>query len=429
MTHIPTGLGEDVGRWLAHEGLTPIVPPIRSSDLYSISDPLAYFLSRRLGLQNPLSYSKALVQGSWFHTCFRCWGQDTTNWRHWLDLSWNRRRDELKTVLSRFRGITDHMPYLVREEQDMHAAAGMFAASLEASDWHTTWSLPHFRWVAFEPSLWLRVSQHAGDSQFGRTEGIAMPLMPNHHVVAQPDAVIYDSEKDGLWLFDLKTTSHSPIQRLDSASVEFQTLHYLNVAQALLDENVLQPVYSLPRSCKLLGMVHLAVLKPNIKFGMNDRPYTEELHTLKSGPRKGETEMRRTYTGEPSLALYEKRCLDHMLGRTDEETRKEREVDPPVNLSIVNWASVRADPWRMQRYGYTLAQIRRYATCPPAPGLFPSTNDVVTGQPDTWREFRLRSPMHWPEVVARNGLMIERRDPYPMPEGRGGVFTETLPWT
>jgi hypothetical protein len=77
--------------------------------------------------------------------------------------------------------------------------------------------------------------------------------------------------------------------------------------------------YSLqPRMYRLLTKLHtgteptgfiLDILTlPNIKLASEDRAFTEEQHTLKSGPRKGEVELRRNYNGPPLFSNYLTRC-------------------------------------------------------------------------------------------------------------------------
>ena len=69
------------------------------------------------------------------------------------------------------------------------------------------------------------------------------------------------------------------------------------------------------------GFILNIVQVPGIKFGTYDRDYTEYEHTFIRGKRKGETEMRKEYTGEPTFENYLARCKEWYDSKGSEAAR------------------------------------------------------------------------------------------------------------
>ena len=111
------------------------------------------------------------------------------------------------------------------------------------------------------------------------------PTIAYGDCLIQPDCLLRD-KAGKVWIVDFKTTSMSTNARLQTCPLEFQTQHYFHTMNEGLQDRLLEVQYCAPE--ELAGVLHIAVRKPSIEFGMKDRPFTLDESPFKSGPRKGE---------------------------------------------------------------------------------------------------------------------------------------------
>jgi len=244
--------------------------------------------------------------------------------------------------------------------------------------------------------------------------------------VAQLDLLFYNEVTNTLWIIDGKTTAMPPRQRLSTCTIEFQTLHYMWVVKMLLKIGFLQVRFGLPKNVTLGGMMHVAILKCPLKFGREDRPFTEHDHVLKSGPRMGETEIRRTYTGEATYGHFIERQQEWYTG-TGRYTDRLAEVghEPPVNISYSHAANV-LDDKGTARYLQSAAVIEQFALVEPWPCNFPMNADELRyqGGLSKYTPFFLLPVHFWPDIVKREGFVRIDRDVL-IPE-RGHAIIKTM---
>ena len=228
---------------------------------------------------------------------------------------------------------------------------------------------------------------------------------------AQFDCVVYQSSTNKLWIIDLKTCGCDPTVRLSTCEIEFQTQLYLDVAQRLIDSGSWQEQYDLPGDVSLGGFIHVAIEKPNIKFGQNDRPCEETLHILKSGPRKGQTEVRRAYFGEPLLHLYVERC--GRWYRHEGEFSHKPHDHPHINRSVTR-ASLLKSPIHGKEYEARLRYLVSLATMTPEPANFRMGNIrslTGAGREHHLLPFYTQPVGDWPSLISELGLIQKFRDP------------------
>lgn len=157
-----------------------------------------------------------------------------------------------------------------------------------------------------------------------RIKDVAVPLE------GTVDLMIRDKKSGEVWLVDHKTTSRNPLQRASTFSFEIQPAIY-----KILGETHLKSV-GIPPRC-LVGFIHNVLRTPAIQFGREDRDYTTVEHVLKSGPRKGEVEIRKEYEGSPRFENFLKRVTDWYRGEGDYADAGDRGRAPPLVQSWVRF--------------------------------------------------------------------------------------------
>ena len=174
----------------------------------------------------------------------------------------------------------------------------------------------------------------------------------------------------------------------------------------MLETGALQAHFKLPPQTRLKAFMHIAVQKPTINMSQEDRDFTEHEHTLKSGPRKGQIEIRREYTGEPKWSNYLERVKSWMYGiREYENLSLIRKEDPPVNFSWT-WAQTFDDADRSEFAQFT-TMIYKMATELPYPVLFPRNGSNMEG----WNSVDVLAPLYatpvgqWPQVLRHQNLV------------------------
>ncbi len=389
---LPTTDGKDSKEWLEAHGLVARQPAIRSSDYESVLHcPFQYYLSRRLGLVKALRWSEALSRGSWFHKRFEYWDLPKAEAKRKMEIEYEHRESELNQICNS-KGIKGESKQNImeREYQDMLCACGWYEASMH-----------RFTSVIDKP--------------FWRVLGTEIVAEYKHpelgRLLAQFDMLLYHEKQNSVWIVDLKTTAHNPIERLQTCPIEFQTQHYMHILKWMLDEQSLTKPFEIPRDARLGGMMHVAVQKPSIDFGMKDRDFDEKEHELTRGPRKGQIEVRRSYFGEPKIENYIKRCKDWYDGTGEYENKKaERDTAPPVNISKTDRMTL--DTRWTTEYSSRLRLVHHYATVDPVPLSFPKSANYLMqfGKMSPFSPFYLTSSSEWPSILNLEGFMIEDRD-------------------
>jgi hypothetical protein len=223
--------------------------------------------------------------------------------------------------------------------------------------------------------------------------------------------------------------------------------------QWALDEGILQEKYDLPSDCSLGAMHHVAIWKPNITFGMKDRPF----HWYSEGKRKklkgnllrtreegiwqavachlterldvdakvvGEGDFEeaykalhettgkkpdKVYVGEPDLKHFVKRLRECYLAQGEYERFAERHAeDPPINVSTTGAANLTDSVW-LTDYWDCVQYIHSHATRDPYPENFlpPDMRDV-RGTEDL--PFFTNDVLKWPEIIQERHFVTARRD-------------------
>lgn len=392
--HYPSStLDPNVRHWLESHGIFARRVPIRSSDYRLLrSCPRTYYLSRRLGLVKAFQYSRALSRGSWVHLAFACILKDPTTRAVELEQAIAARCDELREVCKTLGVSPDKAREMVaREEQDARTSIAWFNAALQVPDGSGRTLTQRFA------TEWVVVDQE--------------PEIRYEDRLIQPDCILRD-KAGKVWIVDFKTTGMSTNTRLQTCPLEFQTQHYFHTFfDKVREEADFAMQYGLQSPGDIGGVLHVAVRKPTIEFGMKDRPFTLDTSPFKSGPRKGEPRNERIYTGEPDPYLYEQRCLDWYMGRGESShLEPERITDPCVAISTTS-ATLLLDEDLKSQYNDRLSFIRKYTERVSQPSEFEIGDPVVQhGTPSPYLPFHLVEPGQWPEVIRIEGFLQRDRD-------------------
>jgi hypothetical protein len=390
-------------------GINAIVPPLRSSDFGTcLSDPFAYYMARRLGVVPAVKWSKALNRGTWMHLRFQHYHRSIIDARERMESALAERLSELSEMCKEAGMVGSALTgMLEREERDMRSSLAWYEAARD---------LPCLDGQSFEDVL-LSPRWHRMGTEFRlvtsiKTDDRARPI----RCICQPDLLLYNKEDNTVWIVDLKTTGVSPKMRLTAVPVEFQCEHYMFSVNELMKTGQIQKAFKIPQDATLGGMMHLAIRKPTIEFGMKDRDYTLDMTPLKSGPRKGLPRNTKVYEGEPRFDNYLLRCNDWYHSRGDYADKEaEWAEDPPVNISVTK-ASLLVDPAINKRYRDRVRLVQHYAICDPYPENFPMPDRVAhMGRFSTYSPFMLSPVGDWPSLIQSEGFTLRRRDD-PIPE-------------
>jgi hypothetical protein len=253
-----------------------------------------------------------------------------------------------------------------------------------------------------------------------------------HFSAARYDRLLYHKEKNELWIVDFKTTDTHPDVRAQICPIESASFLYPQILSSVLSK--LGPAncgdllgFELPKDVQVGGMIHLIVQKPSIEFSREDRPYKEVQHELKSGPRKGQVEIRKEFTSDiPDLNLYVDRC-GHWLSGTGTYLDKsaERAAHPSVNISFTSHALLRSN-WS-ERFVTRYELMQSYSTCPCDPSLFPMNASGLLdyGKLNPLAPFYLTPQSGWEEIMQRNYLIQKFRDPEITPDSETTIVPST----
>lgn len=434
----PQSRDRDALEFLEHHGIFARVPPIRARDIEALHAPFRYYLTRRLGLLPAFAYSMILSRGSWFHVRFEQ-GYNSD------DIAESGYRLRLKSRLTELReicktvGVSQEKTALIvdREQTDAMTALAWHNASRLYR--HPTSDMLKQGWAAYINNPKRRIL--CAERLFSATApGVRTPL------ICQPDRLVYDPEQNHIIIIDPKTTAKRIIERMNGIPFAFSTRHYCYIIRTLLEDGVLQSEFGLPSSCKLWGMMHLAIRKPLIQLGMKDRPYWWESTGKKtgvSGTARFENDQWQTcafssegelifdrafpseeaavaslheatgkkptkeYDGEPSLTNYQQRCEDWFTGKGDYASdADDRIVNPPVGISRVPLGTC-LDAAGEHEYLRLLRSIDEYAQCQPHPENFPRTESCVVG--DKLDLFCAASVQQWPTIMREEFISQDWR--------------------
>mgnify|MGYP003143424818 CR=1 FL=1 len=394
------GRGIEAKEWLETQGLVAKKPAIRSSDYETVlSCPFQYYLSRRLGIVSALRWSAALSRGSWFHRRLELFQSSRAGAFEEMS-QWLRQSQQTLSETCKSQGIigAEKERILEQEEKDMLMALSWFESMQE-------FQVPSKGSVIdFLNKPWFRILGSEITAEYNHPEYGKM--------LAQFDLLLYHEKQNALFIVDAKTCTGSTINRLRTCPIEFQTQHYIHILNWLIKSGAVQEKYDLPEDVRAAGMIHIAFQKPTIEFGMNDRDFEIVNHELKRGPRKGQIEQRRVYSGEPRYENYRERCKRWILGTGEFEDQKPaRATDPPVNFSHTFGVNI-LDQQNTMAYHGRLQLIRSYANREGTPGNFPmSANHLKQlGKLSPFAPFYLTEVGDWPTILATEGFQQEDRD-------------------
>lgn len=408
---VPTTRGRDAMEWMSAHGVVPRRRiPIRSSDFdLAMNDEFAYYLKMILGLGSALSWSKALNRGSWFH----------------------KRLELLRCPPEKVAPIMEAS--FKAREQELRDTCNAWGLSKEDADASCTREYRSFKcaWAWFEAGSKILIPSQVLGSETNfvdflqrpqylllATEALVMwtdPTYPKCPFVAVIDQLYYDKSSNQIWILDGKTCAEIPILRLETCKIEFQTQHYIYIVMRLLESGMIHQKFPfLPKDVTLGGMVHLAVMKPTIDYNKTmDRPFNWVAHTLKSGKRKGQIDMRKEYlSDEPNFDLYIERVGRWYEGTGEyEDDHANRLLNRPVNFSF-SQSNIVLDSEGLEQYHLRLRRIYDLATRDPYPQNFVSNPAYLREYTElkAIAPFYLLEPKHWPEVIARNRMIQFFRD-------------------
>ena len=415
---IPGGRGQDAQKYMEYHGIVDTTPSIRSSDYEGILHcPFQYYLSRRLGLSPALRWSKALSRGSWFHRRLELYRDTPEVVAKAANEMLEDRLEELEEICKSI-GIKGESKdkVLDRERKDYSCAMAWYEVAMDLQ-------LSHKKVPTAHEFLKQEHFVHLGSEV-----GIRLH-MPHTHKVGKVmltgmyDTLLYHKEQNSIYIVDAKTTAGSPEERLMTCPLEFQTQHYMMVLKLAIEANLIQPLYDLPKDVRVGGMVHIAVQKPTIEFGMKDRDCEEYEHELSRGPRKGQIEIRKNYSGEPRFENYLRRCEDWYRGQGEYEHLAERwNSSPPLNYSLTYGTLLQEEDY-LDEYYARVALIRQYVQCKAIPKNFPRSASHLRqfGRMSPFTPFYLTHPKEWPDIIKADSFMQVDRD-------EGVEFIIDAPW-
>lgn len=383
--------------YLEAHGLVARKLPVRSSDYERVRrDPFGYYLTRRLGLTDGLSYSEALTRGSWFHVAFENCLKPWDLQRRIREERLEARFEELTQVCRRTGISTEgRLRILEKEEHDARTAWAWWdvAKDLPLSGSYSTmeWlNLPFNEVLGFEIPVRLKI------------KGVECQL--------QYDALVWHKTQNKVWAVDVKTTGMDPVDRAMTCPLEFQTQLYLHGLSVLCESGELHRRFEVPSNVGVGGFRHIIIQKPTIKFGLADRDCREYEHELLRGPRKGQVEIRREYEGEPRIENYLRR-IGEWYRKDGMYQHLEGEEGSRVTYSDIS-PTVLDDLNEVKEFLERLHFVNRHATVSPEPKNFPRTVAGCTGRGklSAMAPFYLCPVDQWPQIVRELGLVQAWRD-------------------
>lgn len=451
----PTGVPADRVKTLERMNIKPAVPTIRASDFGLLNScAFSYYLQRRLGLKSifhdsdVVSDDEALRHGTWCHKALEYVDRDRPARHRAFSGALAARVAELQKI-----GESVNLPmeslqrFIDREKDDAFTALSWMEAILPYKVPNTDLrdgleaylNRPHMQVLCRETRfVWL------------------MPKHGNTPLVIELDRLLFNHRTHELWIEDYKTCSFPPAFRAQSVQFEFQPLHYLSVLSHLLKEGIVQKEYDLPRDCKVGGITHVIIQKPNIQIGRKDAQHfwyatskrsssegwatvvpktggkwkvlvksldgTTVLYESKDMLAEDEavaclhqevgTKPAKDNSGEPQYSNYTRRCETWYRGEGDYAGDTETRINyPPVVISTspVSWL---LDTARGARYARQLNRILTAATMDPDPQAFDPTTDgfIRYGKLTPYARYYVTPPEQWPQIMAETHMVQSFRD-------------------
>jgi len=398
---LPTDENDSARIYLEAHGLIPIQPPIRSSDEDTLLyDPFRSYLTRRLGLCPLLSYSAAKNRGTWFHTMAEAFTKPDPV--AFADTKLSSRLQELADIAT----VNHVLPSALRTFQD-----------IERNDFETTLAwFDACRTVRFNSSPSGTLTTYLADYRILATElTLSHTLLldgKKYPLLCTLDALLYHAKTNTLHILDYKTCSEPAQIRLAKCPLEMASSLYAFIVTELISSGQLLSTFSLPANTTYGGFHHVAVQKPSIRLGQNDRSFRSVEFTPKSGPNKGITRIEREYFGEPTRSNYLRRCSD-WYNRTGEYSSVPFEHGPPVDISHLKASFIRS-PLILSRLFSRIRSIHSFATRDPLPSNFLRNPSGIynrfSDKPSPYAHFYLEPVWTWPEYIAQERFLIDHRD-------------------
>jgi hypothetical protein len=362
---------------LSKAGFEPRPAVIRSSDWHTLCEcPFLYLLKHRLGISQPLSTAPALGLGTWSHRSLECSlrgleGQEKTRFLE------DALREDTKKANT---ALTPHFAQSFNEDNAHWMEVG-FICQEEAN-----------RILPLPPHLSLLSCEALALSTLSDLLGSYDPNSID--IAGRFDALLYDENKNEVYILDAKTTSMSPVARFSTIPWEYQTLLYRLLALVLLDQGVIQSVYNLPPDASFGGIMHYIWQIPGIR--------------IREADRKAEMVEGFGYARE----VYRQRCREWYQA-TGEFAKNsiQFELEPPVLLHITRWAKSEpiADPQFLTR----LLRHAQYCVSTNMSYFWRSDDGIRNfGKVSHYAPFYTSHPREWRDLM-RNFTIHFRDQPHP----------------
>lgn len=374
--------GPEGARYLSENGLIPRRAPIRSSG-YELwrRCPFAFMLQYRYGIHPSGGTSPALLFGRFFHRylegCLLNLGDDAH--AEFLQADFTQCLQE-EIGLLRTQGATGDE--LEQKTQELTNSATTAYTWAEAG-----WSISpipgishKYRVALVEPLIHYRLPSQGNRAACD--------------VVARPDAILYDKERNEVWIVDFKTSFQTPHVRSATCPWEFQTNLYRNVVDTVIKKGHLEGEDNcdIPRDARVAGFIHWILQKPTIRI------------SKRTAKAKGDAAARSEYLD---------RCVDWFKG---EGEFKHLSFSRAANEDPINCSFVRFFPSHHDRiFEQQLDEFRTACTRPnPCPLDYPRSSDYIRG--DMRRSLHPLTPFYvrpipeWPAMISSGIFSLNFRD-------------------
>lgn len=367
-------------RFLRNHSIDDRQIPIRSSLFRLLRNcPRAFLHRARHGLIDKSGRPEALQMGDYFHVGVEALlnGLTADKLSQFLAAQWKTRVDSWVSEAN-----TLNMDPPTQQDFDIQREKYRRAVNWAVTAWSVMpLNLQKYRVVGTELPIRLSVP------------GIGSPI------VIRMDALLVDTDTNDIYIFDAKSTSHTPHVRMLAAPLDFQSRLYPYVVQRVLETGGLQQLGIAPKA-RLRGFIHWVLQKPNIRYLKT----TEK----NSGPQAAANEL---------LA----RDRDWLLAQGEFHHLS---VERTNNTQPIQMSMIPFDPHLMKDEGF-MVQLRELdLACrrPGYPPMFPPIGDnLIPDYPGASIDPLL--PLYeahdnyaaWPRIIAENFAIQYRDDREPEP--------------
>jgi len=230
-------------------------------------------------------------------------------------------QEYIQHLLSRIDAGEDLLGYIAQEANELDNQFNK-ALAMATVLWEKYPRPKHHKILAKEKTIDISF-------RLGKPEDMPFPIV---NLRGRLDEIVLDEKSSLIYIRDYKTTSRDVTYTLTGYHYSLQCRLYRLLAGAFLQD--------LPdhKNRSPDGFILEILQVPTISMGSKDRDYTEYEYTFTRGSRKGETEMRRDYEGEPQFSNYLQRCRGWYAERGDEAVQSfaVRFIEPvlPQELSL-----------------------------------------------------------------------------------------------